>query len=89
MLNTLRFFTQDEHLLKIGKLLYHWRKFVRAAVQKIRTRYVKEIDRNMFDGEVVLLMEALGQDWKYGKGTVSGYESMGGRVCNRHQKIFN
>ena len=41
----------------------------------------------MFDVKLFHLMEYL--DHKYGIGTVGGYGAVGGRVCDRHQKIFN
>ena len=43
----------------------------------------------MFDVKVVHFMEDLGQDRKYGIGTIGGYGTVGGRVCDRHQTIFN
>ena len=49
----------------------------------------KEIVINLFDVKQVQLMEYLGRDRKYGIGPVDGYGGVGGRVCNRHQKIFN
>ena len=49
----------------------------------------KEIVINLFDVKQVQLMESLGRDRKYGIGLVDGYGGVGGRVCNRHQKIFN
>ena len=53
----------------------------------IRTR--KERVRNVFDVKVVKFMEASGQDHKYVIGSVGGDGAVGGRVCNRHQNIFN
>ena len=52
-------------------------------------RYGKEIVINLFDVKQVQLMESLGRDRKYGIGPVDGYGGLVGRVCNRHQKIFN
>ena len=49
----------------------------------------KERVRNLFDVKVVQLIEDLGWDQKYEIGPVGGYEALGGRMCNRHQKIFN
>ena len=49
----------------------------------------KERVINMFDVNLVHLMETLVRDWKYEIGPVGGYGAMGSRVCNRHQKIFN
>ena len=43
----------------------------------------------MFGVKVVKLIETLGQERRYGIGPVGGYGAVGGRVCNRHQKIFN
>ena len=68
-----------------------------ASLEKTRTRrgksliirYGKEIVINLFDVKQVQLMESLGRDRKYGIGPVDGYGGVGGRVCNRHQKIFN
>ena len=40
----------------------------------------KEKVRNMFDVKVVRLMEASGQDRKYGIGLVGGYGAVSGRV---------
>ena len=45
--------------------------------------------RNMFDVKVVHLMESFGWDRKYGIRPIGGYGAVGGRVCNRSQKIFN
>ena len=55
----------------------------------LRIRYGKERVRNLFDVKVVQFMEALGRDQKYGVWPASGYGALGGRVCNRHQNIFN
>ena len=49
----------------------------------------RERVRNMFDVKVVELIEASGRECKYGIGTVICYGFVGGRVCKRHQKIFN
>ena len=43
----------------------------------------------MLSVKVVQLVEASGQDRKYGIGTVGGYGVVGGRVSNWHQNIFN
>ena len=43
----------------------------------------------MFDVKVVQLMENSGWDQKYGIGLVGSYGDVGGRVCDRHQNIFN
>ena len=43
----------------------------------------------MFDVKVVRLWEASGRDWKYGIGPDGRYGAVGGRVCDRHQNIFN
>ena len=43
----------------------------------------------MFGVKVVRLTEASGQDRKYGIGLVGGYGAVGGRVCDRHQRILN
>ena len=50
---------------------------------------VKGRVRNVFDVKIVRLMEASEWDQKYGIGPGSGYGSMGCRVCDRHQNIFN
>ena len=34
-------------------------------------------------------MDALGKDQEYGIGPAGGYVSMGGRVCDLHQNIFD
>ena len=53
------------------------------------TRTGKGIFRDMFDVAAVRLTEASGRDRKYGIGPFGGYGAVGGRVCDRHQKIFN
>ena len=57
--------------------------------EKLIIRTGKERVRNMFDVKVVQLMEFLGRDRKYGIGLVGSFGSVGGRVCDRHQKVFN
>ena len=49
----------------------------------------EEIDRSMFDVKVAKLIEASGQDQKYGIGPVGSYGAKGGSVCNPNQNIFN
>ena len=44
---------------------------------------------NILYVKVVRFMETLVRDRKYGVAPVGGYESMGDRAYNRHQKIFN
>ena len=39
--------------------------------------------------KVVQFTEALGWDRKYEIGAVGGYGAVGGRMCDRHQKIIN
>ena len=54
-----------------------------GRVKTLIIRTGKEIVRNMFDVNVVKLMEDSGRDRKYGIGPVIGYGAMGGRVCDR------
>ena len=62
----------------------HLRK---GGVLIIRTG--KEKVRNMFGVKVLRLEEASGWDQKYGIRPVGVYVAVVGRVCNRHQNIFN
>ena len=64
-------------------------KVGRVGVKTPRIRSGKERVINLFDVNVVKLMEALGRDRKYWVGLVSSYGAVGDRVCDRHQKIFN
>ena len=46
----------------------------------LRIRSGKERVRYLFYVKLVHLMEASGQEWKYGIGSVGGYGALGGRV---------
>ena len=67
-------------MLKIGQRSYHWRKFGQAGGKMLRIRSGKERVRYLFYVKLVHLMEASGQEWKYGIGSVGGYGALGGRV---------
>ena len=69
--------------------MHHWRKVGRAGGGTLVIRAGKEKVRDLLDVKVVQLMEASGRGRKYGIGPVGSYGAVGGRVYDRHQKIFD